>query len=127
VVDPQVRSISISNKVQMLDINTITISGTVIGKVETYKKEALNIARLHIAVLNKDNVANPSHFKVVAFGDLATYCQENINDTDNLIILGKLEIQRPIRGQQEIEIQAKTIIPINRKSKEPEFTVTPID
>jgi single-stranded DNA-binding protein len=111
----------------MIDINTITISGTIVGKVETAKKQDLSIARFQLVVLSSNDVTKPNQFKVVCFGDLAKFCEENLADGDPVIILGKLETNRLLRGQQETEIHPKMIIPIGKKEKEPELTVTEIE
>ena len=113
----------------MVDINTITISGTVTGKVETFKRDNANVAWFQLAVLSADDIARPNHYKIVAFGDVARFCEHNLVDCDPVIILGKLETKRLAKEQQEVQIHPKLIIPIREKEKdaEPDFRITPVE
>lgn len=101
----------------MVDINTITVSGTVVGEVDTSSKGDLNIARFQLALITADEAAEPSQFKVVAFGDNAKFCEQTLKEGDPIVVLGRLQSRRWAK-RQEVEIMARTIIRIGKREKE---------
>ena len=54
----------------MVELNTVCLSGVLSGKVEPYRKEALQVARLYIDVEGAGDRRARGNFKVVASGDL---------------------------------------------------------
>jgi hypothetical protein len=54
----------------MVELNTVCLSGVLSGKVEPYRKEAPQVARLYLDVEGAGDRRARGKLKVVAFGDL---------------------------------------------------------
>lgn len=100
----------------MSDMNTVTISGTVRGEVESYTKEDLVVSRFYLGVAEAHEKGEEGTFKVVAFGKTAEYARNNLKDGERATVLGKLLARGGSRGPRPVEIQAKVITLPNKKT-----------
>ena len=88
----------------MSDINTVSLSGTVHGDVETYQSDDLPVSRFYLLVAGAGGKGKAATFKVVAFGDLAELSQSALADGSRVVFTGGLREHR--RRESEWKVQA---------------------
>lgn len=98
----------------MSDINTVTLSGTIRGEVESYTREDLVVSRFYLGVAEAHEKAEEGLFKVVAFGKTAEYARKNLQDGERVTVTGRLLARGGTRGPRPVEVQAKVITRQNR-------------
>lgn len=82
------------------DINTVSLSGTVHGDVESYQSNDLPVSRFYLLVTGAGGRGKAAAFKVVAFGDLAERSQSDLADGSRVVLTGGLREHRR-RGESE--------------------------
>lgn len=94
----------------MVDINTVSLSGLIAGKVETSKAKGISVARFFIDVEGAGDKRTVGNFKVVAFAELADIARE-LSEGDRIVLVGAL-LERRGRGIREMEIRVRNLIPL---------------
>jgi single-stranded DNA-binding protein len=91
------------------DINTVTLSGTLVSEVETSSSRDLIAARFLIAVTGAGEGTSAGTFNAVAFGEKAGEV-EDLHQGDRVILLGALRRHAAAMDGHSVEIHLRTLI-----------------
>jgi hypothetical protein len=91
------------------DINTVTLSGTLVSEVETSSSRDLVAARFLIAVAGAGEAGSSGVFKAVAFGEKATEL-EGLHQGDRVVLLGAIRRHAAAMDGHCVEIHLRTLI-----------------
>jgi len=110
----------------MSDINTVSLSGVLVGDVETAKAKGMSVARFFIEVEGAGDRSARGNFKAVAFAEWADVAK-NLSEGDRVVLVGAL-LDRSARGGRKTEIRVRNLIRLPRTAQEAEnWQVKPVD
>ena len=94
------------------------MSGVLTSDVETSKAKGIAVARFFVDVEGAGDRRPCGNFKVVAFGEWVEVAKK-LSEGDRVILVGAL-LERRWRGNREMEIRLRKLIPLSKKEPQEE-------